>query len=194
MTYYTAGYATVFRVRTDAERLLRDRCPNHPEKWPEMLSSISTVEIDAQLLYNSMGLHRWSLWSDSKIRQFVVAELHEPECWRGGPLAGLMSDRPIKVADSPLRPGGAQFIQAILGSDGGRVPVWTGSLRDAKELPTIAMGGDRGVYARDKLSPYDLTMADGSSKRVWVRTVGYFEGYLFDVYDTQEEVVRDISQ
>ncbi len=189
-TFWKFGYKTVFRTRAEAERLARDRCGTHVENISGQLATIEPVEIDGEPLYQSRDVYRWSLLSDCKIRHLVLAELHHPECWQGGPLEGLISDRVIRIENSPMRPGASSFLAAILGADGGRLPAWAVQLRDAVEGVPVVDGPSRGHYAHRTVTPWSLLFVDGTQRTVWVFSVGYFEGYAFEVFETQGEAIR----
>jgi len=109
----------------------------------------------------------WSYWSDGKFsgRSFS-SENGEPE--------------PEKC---PISKDAKMFISGYFGSDGGDVEGGLNSLVTIDEIVSkreeIIGGG--GYYAADRIEIYDVRHKDGKKETLYIRTVGYPEGYWFDI-------------
>jgi hypothetical protein len=204
MATYFEYAGGLFRTREDAERLARSRGsmkwqgaePEPPGRVEDQLARIRPVDIDADLVFNDVeSIGGWSLWSDGKFRQ-QVRETYRPENPgvfgrpAGEPMDWL-SDRGVRADGAGITPGAVGFIRAVRGADGSnlRAAPWLGQLRDAREGQAATVGPPRSPYAPRKVVPWTLTLADGSTRTCWVFTVGYFEGYEFDGFDTKREAM-----
>jgi hypothetical protein len=201
-TYFRLGYhdarqdqvcSRLFRTRAEAETRA-NYYPGSPTP-----PFVEEVDIGADLVfsYENAPFRNWSLWTDGAMRQAVC----EP-CERsyvsyesgGSRTVTYASIRAVDVPGSPVTDGAVKFINACLGGEGSAPPPWLGLLVDAREVRDVITGADRpGGFARKKAAEYALRFQDGTGKTVYVFSVGYSEGYVFDVFETLAGAKREFS-
>lgn len=194
--YYQYGYKCIFRTREEAVQLATDRgsgrwCGNGPEpenRLQKQLDRITPIEIDAEPIYNKTGTcgDEWSLWSDGKFRELTLSEVCRPVI--NGKVCSFLSERAVEISPSPVSDRAASFISAAYGSDNA-CPAWIGEIRDVVSERHVQTGESRGVYARKKITEYVLQLISGQRK-VWVFSVGYFEGYAFEICESWKEAKK----
>src|SRR5581483_2984572 len=181
-TFYQYGHFSLFRTREEAVTLATDGAtspwlgqgPEPPNRLQEALNRIKEVEIDATPIFNeTKSIGGWSIWSDGKVRGIRIVEVYRPEI--DGRVCNFLMDRGIAIDTGEVSQAAIKFIAASRGSDSAS-PEWIGHIRDVLEEKEIAIGGDRGVWARRQIVKYRLKL-DTEEKTVFVFTVGYFEGY-----------------
>jgi hypothetical protein len=201
MTIYTEYNNDLFANRSEAEKLIRDRVEHSllttkAEKDGVILdqfSKLREVEINATPIFNSTSIcGSFSIWSDNKIRRSVLVSVVSPERWIGTALEGQLSTRSVPICDACITNQAISFIQASLGSDSER-PEWLGTVRNAVEGMPIATKLGHSHYAGVSITPYTLTFEDASVRTVWVYSVGYCEGYAFDIYESRGAAMAQIN-
>ncbi len=197
-TFYRLGSFDLYRDRADAENMVTFGGYRGP---------VEPLDIDAAIVFNeTRSIGGWSIWSDDLIRPLALVQLgcHDGFETVGGVLrmrtvATFVPDRllpgqhlyPRRVAldGHGVTPRAVSFIGSVLGADGSnaRNAPWLTRVRDAEMGHPVSEGAGRGVYARHTLTDWTLTFADGTRRTVWVDSVGYMEGYMFDVYGSRDE-------
>lgn len=206
MIFFQYGAFSIFSTREEAERLATDRWEqaqraaeiyNDKElcrlPLPEFLSQVVTpVEIDADLLYSHKAIGAWSVWSDGQIRPLGLKEVYRPINKEGQPENFLMS-RSVPVAGSPVTKEAASFIDTVRGSDS-ESPAWLGRVRHVVSLREGKSESKSGGYAGPALSRLRITLDDGTTIDKTVLSEGYPEGYVFEIFDTDQAALRSRSR
>ncbi len=123
----------------------------------------------------SVKFGNWSYWSD-----------------------GIWIDGHTFVGEKPtncvIAKSVCDFISNAAGSDSGipskrilNILVKAKGITEGIEHP-VAKG--RGSYARARIEEYDVDMGEKKQIKLFVATVGYSEGYLFEVERTLEDAMR----
>ena len=95
----------------------------------------------------------------------------------------------------PLLGEGRHIINAILGADGGttEIPIEelakVSTYTEAKETEFTEIG--HSPYAQRSIDRLNLTMTDSSSRIAYVHSVGYFEGYQYDLFASKKAAYGD---
>lgn len=119
----------------------------------------------------------WSYWSDGEFssKNFAGEPPAENKC--------------------PLSPDARQLISAVKGSDTGYVE---GGVKQLVNIDRILstkkhiIGGGSGIpYAGDTIIEMEIRLKDGTKDKLFARTVGYFEGYAFNVYKSMKGAHKD---
>ncbi len=163
--YVTNRYTTTTQV--DADRLAKlDHCPSDQIKFTPGVEPVHTGD-------------GWTLWSDGKFT-FKVYSVPEKR--------------------SSLSKDAASIISAIKGADCGSVYLEGGYSLIAriatinKEEKLIYAGTKPGGYAGQSITRFFVTLDDGTLLTFYVRSVGYSEGYQYDVYATFKAARDEFDQ
>lgn len=113
----------------------------------------------------------WVLWSDGRITTAI----------------GL----PQNCRPQSLTADAADLISSVRGSDSPAPAFGWGPLTQVDKVVgkrLVEAGGARGAYAAETVQQWTVRMLDGSVVEWWLYTVGYFEGYAFELYASREEL------
>ncbi|HBI44466.1 MAG TPA: hypothetical protein DDY78_16680 [Planctomycetales bacterium] len=208
-TFFRFGAFELYRSRDEIEALIQHKARGLlPGETIETVE-IETVEIDAELIWNAQT---WSVWTDGKVRKVSLCVTG----WFNWTLRPGNGFDLVPLGTAPVPPppwsdyseprftavrdkghdtldrDAAKFIAASLGSDSDR-PAWLGRVRGARKARVVHSGDSHGSYARKRIVQYELTLSDGTTPTVYVLTQGYFEGYVFEIYDTLAAARREWS-
>ncbi len=125
-------------------------------------------EIEVTHNVEPVHVQGWILWSDNQFTTGIGSGLP-----RGG----------------NLTPDAAKLISLCRASDTGSVEGGLISLTQVKRIVAeaeIECGPSRGHYAPESITRLDIEWLDGSEHPLYQYSVGYFEGYAYDLYQSLE--------
>lgn len=115
--------------------------------------------------------NHWALWSDGRITTSIGLD------------DGL---RPVSLSTDAAR-----LISSVWGSDSGRPAVGWDLLTQIAEIVssrTVEEGRGPGSYQGPTIQHLRVRLVDGRRTDLWVYSVGYFEGYAFEIYPTRRDL------
>jgi hypothetical protein len=91
---------------------------------------------------------------------------------------------------------GKKLIKALLGSDSGETEIPFGVLakiQGYEESPAVSLGPSPsgGPYRGRAIDRLTLTLEDGSRQVAYVLSVGYFEGYQYDIFGSMGSALKE---
>ena len=161
----TAGGWEVRRVEVEVNGSLAAR---------QGLQSVAILVSEATILHATGD---WAFWSDGRFSTAI----------------GL----PVWATQiRSLAPAAVDLISASRGSDSGP-PTAIGGYKALADVvacveSTVAVGPPRGHYHRATLERLDLTMRDGSTRTIYRYTMGYCEGYVYELGPTIDSVLPEV--
>lgn len=92
----------------------------------------------------------------------------------------------IEKRDNGILPGGIDFLKQYCGSDSKSEPVlWLTEMKDAKLVTEARRESMSGGYMGPGVDIWEITKFDGTESLIWVYSVGYSEGYLWEMFETK---------
>lgn len=107
--------------------------------------------------------------------------------WSDGIFSKGVSEIPSGFGQ--LSSDAASLISTVLGSDGGFVEGGLISLVGVDKIldkSDIEIGPSRGHYASERVQKWVVQCLNGEKETLYIHTAGYFEGYMFNMYNSIE--------
>jgi hypothetical protein len=166
---------TIYRTREEAAEMAAT--------WKDT-PAVHEIAIEAEPIYVHPRFGAmWSVWSDGQIRRLRIVRNTRRE---DGGLGMFPEEVPIRgggISDAAIK-----VIGSSVGSDSEK-PEWLGRLRDV----AVQEGGSQakpGGYQGARIDRLDCTLDDGTRETWWVRSEGYFEGYLYEFHRSRDQALH----
>lgn len=160
---YTVGKFSDYIV---LDRVSADQLASH------LKLSIKDVA-DAEIVH---GTDKWVYWSDGKLTKAT----------------GLPK---WTASVKALSENAEDIITMWYGSDSPRLHVGLENVLRMEEITSRhseSVTHDGGIYAPKRVERLTVHLRDGSTATWWLHTVGYVEGYAFDLYPSREALEHDL--
>lgn len=101
----------------------------------------------------------------------------------------------IEKRNHGILDGGVDFLKRYSGSDSKSEPMpFLTQIKDAKFISGSPTESQPGGYAGPGIETWEITKFDGETCIVWVYSVGYSEGYLFEIFLTKNELNKYLKE
>ena len=129
----------------------------------------------------------------------VVPLCHEGwSYWSDGEFSGksFTGEKP-SIDKCPISKGARDMIGAAHGSDSGfpRKEILDTLVKaiDVQEVTEHPLGGG-GYYAGKRVIEYDVELPAGKKEKLFASTMGYFEGYMFEIERTLSDAKKNFKR